>query len=205
MMNNDKTVRKPKQARSIGTKERILETALKLFCEKGYYRTTTNEIARVAGVSIGSLYSYFKDKDTIFMEILGDYNKLFISVHEESSEDIELFRTDKRAWLRRFIEDMIKVHEISKELNQEMKILSFSNPEVASIREKQLGLTRKITMDFFYQYKDEINVKDIEAAAIVSYNFITSTVDYVVFEKNEIERDRILEATVEAICKFLLD
>lgn len=205
MMNNDKTVRKPKQARSIGTKEKILETALKLFCEKGYYRTTTNEIARVAGVSIGSLYSYFKDKDTILMEILGDYNKLFIKVHEESSKDIELFRTDKRAWLRRFIEDMIKVHEISKELNQEMKILSFSNPEVASIREKQLGLTRKITMDFFYQYKDEINVKDIEAAAIVSYNFITSTVDYVVFEKNEIERDRILEATVEAICKFLLD
>ena len=69
-MEAEKAVRKPRQKRSIETKEKIVSAAYQLFCEKGYYNTTTNEIAQVANVSIGSLYSYFKDKDTIFLEIL---------------------------------------------------------------------------------------------------------------------------------------
>lgn len=204
-MEPNKTVRKPKQTRSINTKEKILEAALKLFCAKGYYKTTTNEIAKVADVSIGSLYSYFKDKDTIFMEILEDYNQLFIKVHDASIKNEDVYKSDKRAWLRQFIEGMIKVHEISKELNTEIKILSYSRPEVAAISEKHRELTRKMTLDYFYVCKEDIKVKDIEAAAIVSYNLISSIVDYIVFEKNEIERERILETTVESLYKFLME
>lgn len=69
----------PKQDRSIQNRDKILDAGLKLFSEKGYYDTTTNEIAKVAGVSIGSLYSYFKDKDAIFLNILDKYHRRFLS------------------------------------------------------------------------------------------------------------------------------
>ena len=39
-----------------------------IFCEKGYYKTNTDEIAKYAGVSIGAPYSYFEDKRQIFIE-----------------------------------------------------------------------------------------------------------------------------------------
>jgi AcrR family transcriptional regulator len=202
-MKQDKTLRKPQQARSVKTKEKILDAAFQLFCKKGYYNTTTNEIAKVANVSIGSLYSYFKDKDTIFFEILGRYNETFMRVQDELARNTDMYRSDKRVWLRHVIEDMIKVHEISKELNKEMKILCYSKPEVAEIMEKQREKTQRSVRDLFTIYKDDIKVKDIEAASIVFYNLLSSVVGQIVFGKNDIENERILQSGIEAAYKFL--
>ncbi|NJO78936.1 MAG: TetR/AcrR family transcriptional regulator [Cyanobacteria bacterium RM1_2_2] len=44
------------------TTEQILQTALSLFCEKGYHSTSIEEIARQAEISKGLLYHYFKSK-----------------------------------------------------------------------------------------------------------------------------------------------
>ena len=59
----------PAQARSRATIDAILTAATRLLFEIGYEKTTTNKIAEVAGVSIGSLYEYFPGKEAIFVEI----------------------------------------------------------------------------------------------------------------------------------------
>lgn len=61
-------IREPKQKRSIEKKQKIIDAGYKLFCEKGYQRTTTAEIAKAAGVSTGIVYSYFMDKKDILIE-----------------------------------------------------------------------------------------------------------------------------------------
>lgn len=66
-------VRKPVQNRSIEKLEKILNVGFELFCEKGYYGTNTIEIAKHAGISIGALYSYFKDKRDIFIAAFDQY------------------------------------------------------------------------------------------------------------------------------------
>lgn len=43
----------------------ILQAAVRLFSQKGYYITTVQQIARKAGVSTGLIYQYFGDKDDI--------------------------------------------------------------------------------------------------------------------------------------------
>ena len=45
----------PVQKRSIEKRKRILEAGFQLFCEKGYYKTNTIEIARHAKVSTGTV------------------------------------------------------------------------------------------------------------------------------------------------------
>ena len=62
-------LREPKQSRSIKMREKILDTAYDIFCKKGYFNTTTNEIAKTAQVSIGSVYFYFKDKEAILLAV----------------------------------------------------------------------------------------------------------------------------------------
>ena len=52
--------RVPTQKRSIEKREKIIKAGFDLFCEKGYYKTNTAEIAKYAGVSTGALYSYFE-------------------------------------------------------------------------------------------------------------------------------------------------
>jgi AcrR family transcriptional regulator len=58
------TRRRPVQARSKQTVERILDAAAHVFGDRGY-PATTNQVAERAGVSIGSLYQYFPDKDAL--------------------------------------------------------------------------------------------------------------------------------------------
>jgi AcrR family transcriptional regulator len=57
------TMRKqPQQARSRATTEAILQAAAHILGDRGWVGLTTNTVAEVAGVSIGSLYQYFPNK-----------------------------------------------------------------------------------------------------------------------------------------------
>lgn len=57
--------KQPRQSRSIATVDRIVDAAGRILLESGYERTTTHRIAHEAGVSPGSVYQYFADKDSI--------------------------------------------------------------------------------------------------------------------------------------------
>ena len=57
--------KRPVQDRSRETVGYVLEAAAQLFGELGYVGTTTNRVAERAGVSIGSVYQYFPNKDTL--------------------------------------------------------------------------------------------------------------------------------------------
>lgn len=50
----------------------IMDVAEHLFATKGYHNTSVSDIAREAEFGIGTLYKYFKDKDTLFEEIILD-------------------------------------------------------------------------------------------------------------------------------------
>ena len=52
----------PRQQRSRATVDVIVEAAARVLGRRGWARFTTNEIAAVAGVSVGSLYQYFPNK-----------------------------------------------------------------------------------------------------------------------------------------------
>lgn len=54
--------KQPQQARSRATIEAILQAAAHILGERGWEGLTTNEVAGMAGVSIGSLYQYFPHK-----------------------------------------------------------------------------------------------------------------------------------------------
>ncbi len=57
--------KRPRQRRSEETVARILDAAARIFDERGYRATTTNHVAEEAGVSVGSLYQYFPNKDAL--------------------------------------------------------------------------------------------------------------------------------------------
>jgi TetR/AcrR family transcriptional regulator len=51
-------------------REAILSVALRHFAEKGFNGTSINALAREAGISIGSLYSYFASKEDLFLSLV---------------------------------------------------------------------------------------------------------------------------------------
>jgi AcrR family transcriptional regulator len=61
--------RKPKQFRARQTVEAVLDAVTRVLKREGSGAVTTNRIAEVAGVSIGSVYQYFPDKRAIFLAL----------------------------------------------------------------------------------------------------------------------------------------
>jgi AcrR family transcriptional regulator len=61
--------RRPSQRRSQETVEAIVEAAAQVFERHGYAAGTTNRIAERAGVSIGTLYQYFSNKDEVLVAV----------------------------------------------------------------------------------------------------------------------------------------
>ena len=68
----------PQQDRVQKTIDHIVETAEKLFVDPGYERVSTNLIAKEAGISIGSLYRYFKNKEALLEYLMKKYNPVFV-------------------------------------------------------------------------------------------------------------------------------
>jgi AcrR family transcriptional regulator len=63
--------KKPVQKRSQVTVDAIIEAAARSFVREGYASATTNRIAEVAGVSVGSLYEYFPNKASLLLALIG--------------------------------------------------------------------------------------------------------------------------------------
>lgn len=51
-------------------KDRILESASKIFYEKGYNKTSVNDIVKNANISKGQFYTYFDSKEELFFDII---------------------------------------------------------------------------------------------------------------------------------------
>ncbi|MDO3646798.1 TetR/AcrR family transcriptional regulator [Nocardia mangyaensis] len=75
----DKQRKRPKQDRARETRTRILTVSAQLFGTRGISNTSTNRIAAEAGMSIGTLYRYFTDRDEIVKELT---DSLFLQVEE---------------------------------------------------------------------------------------------------------------------------
>jgi AcrR family transcriptional regulator len=62
--------KRPRQARSAATVDAILDAAARILVADGLAGLNTNAVARLAGVSVGSLYQYFPTKEAILLELL---------------------------------------------------------------------------------------------------------------------------------------
>ncbi|MCE9650523.1 MAG: TetR/AcrR family transcriptional regulator [Parvibaculum sp.] len=90
--------RQPKQSRARFTCDAILMATAQILETQGEAALTTNAIAERAGVSVGSLYQYFPNKDAILIEIACRETARFAAhVEEVSSREADADRATRLA------------------------------------------------------------------------------------------------------------
>lgn len=80
--------RRPSQERAQATVAAILGAAAEVIASEGYAAMTTNKVAARAGVSIGSLYQYFPNKQAILVSLLEEHLAHVHPVIESSLDEL---------------------------------------------------------------------------------------------------------------------
>ncbi|OEU67671.1 MAG: TetR family transcriptional regulator [Desulfobacterales bacterium PC51MH44] len=114
---------------------RILEAAVKVFAEKGFFQSTISQIAREAGVADGTIYLYFKNKDDILIQFFSYKTKqVFTRFREEvdkADNTIDKLRNLIRRHLKEFQNDrnvavvyQAETHQINRLAEEQIKEMS---------------------------------------------------------------------------------
>lgn len=95
-----------RRRRKVARPQELLEAALSLFVEKGFAATRAEEVARLAGVSKGTLYLYYPSKDELFKAVVRTYLGQFIVesadlVDQHEGPAAELLQDLAKTWWSR--------------------------------------------------------------------------------------------------------
>ncbi|WP_375452647.1 TetR/AcrR family transcriptional regulator [uncultured Devosia sp.] len=96
----------PRQERSRATVELIIEAGARVLGETGWAGFTTNKVAALAGVSIGSLYQYFPDKMSLTDAIRGRHLDDCLAVMRQTKAD----GLSAEHFAEKLVYDMIAAH-----------------------------------------------------------------------------------------------
>ena len=195
----------PKQARSRQTKEKIVQAAILLFEERGYERTTSNDIATAAGVSVGSFYVYFTDKRQLLLSIfdrLADelYKNIFDGLKAEHLFDAEL-RPRIRQAVANTILDKQKhsgLHRVISELV--LKDAEFAERRKAVMDRSVAKLQELISLASKAGLTWDI---DAEAASFVVQRVVFDLSQDYVIGNCEFDQDRAVDALTDMIYRFV--
>ena len=119
-MQVEKRVRKPRQARSRATVDAILEGAAQVLRTDGLEGLTTAKVAKRAGVSVGSMYQYFRDKGAL-LDAVADRHLHTLLAHRSRVLLRELDSEDIAVVIPTLIDDLLALHSFDPLLMRELR------------------------------------------------------------------------------------
>lgn len=120
------------------TKLKILKAGIELFSKKGYDATSVNEISKKAKLTKSLLYHHFKNKESILIQIMNDYNRQSKEIFDDVVKETNPANIDE-------------FH-----LNFHKTIYSFltKNSKIIKILLSEAFKNNEITFNLFYLFND---------------------------------------------------
>jgi AcrR family transcriptional regulator len=195
-----------RQGRSQATVDAILEAATRLFAAGGLEEVNTNQIAELAGVSIGSLYQYFPGKQAILGELIDRHSQQTIAALVAKLEELAApAARPLPAVLREVVAILLEADTIDLNLH---RVFLDTLPDAGRIEQRRgeiRGMTAAVRRLLLDRRGDELRVGDREVAAVVLVHALEAVTNAVVFEFPDRLRDPALVDEIAALAtRYLL-
>ena len=152
------------QQRSRLTVNALLEATARILIREGFDKASTNRIAEVAGVSVGSLYQYFPSKEALVAALIDRHRHETMQVVR--GELAEAMNLPVEPAVRKLIEVAVKAHRIDPRLH---RVLTEQIPRVGAL-EKVETFSREnyaLFRAYLERHRGEIRAADLELAAFM--------------------------------------
>src|SRR3954453_20346490 len=102
------------QERSRATVAALVEATARILVSEGFDKASTNRIAEVAGVSVGSLYQYFPTKEALVLAVVERHNRETMDVVAGVLDDLDSLPLEQA--VQRLVTIAIEAHRVDPKL-----------------------------------------------------------------------------------------
>jgi AcrR family transcriptional regulator len=192
---------RPRQARSRATVEVILDAAVRVFEKEGSEAATTAHIADVAGVSVGTLYQYFGNRDAI-LDALQDreFERATAMMERVLASATNL---GKRELARAVIEQLFALYHAAPALH---RLLAVEGLRVTPTERVQAFDARIIGMikTFLMSAALPLGRQRVDAAAFVVYQSVrASMLAYLIEAPAGVDQRALVDELTELVVGYL--
>ena len=183
------------QKRSHLTVNALLEATARILVREGFDKASTNRIAAVAGVSVGSLYQYFPSKEALVAALIDRHNQeVMRAVHGELAEAVNL---PIEQAVRKLVAVAVKAHRIDPELH---RVLAEQIPRVGRLEKVETFNRQNYALFKAYleSRRDEIRAVDLELAAFVCVTSIEALTHTAVLHQKLLSNEAMAALVDEA-------
>ena len=193
--------KRPRQERSKAMVQALIEATERVLAEDGFEGASTNRIAKAAGVSVGSLYQYFPNKEALFHAVMqrhleSQQRALADAVMQFAGRPLE-------EAVRSYIALLIDNHLEERGLNQAIlsQALSLGMEEVADAQRRVMLLVRT----WLVTQRDRIVPTDLDTAAFVLVTACESAAHaFALGHGFNTDRERVIEEVCALVLRYLL-
>ena len=150
--------RKAKQPRALETIDAILTAASQILKREGYAQASTDRIAKRAGVSVGTLYQYFADKDAVVEAV-------FVRESTTLGDRMAAFQPDPDRSLAENLAELISIGALNPDLDP---MLMHELAKISAFEGRMRDLHNSVVdaiVGFLDPYRDQVAVRDLHRAA----------------------------------------
>jgi len=184
------------------TVKRILDVALELFVEKGYYNTSIDAITGKAGLTKGALYTHFKSKRELVLKLIDEFDK---RIFDQLINNLDKVSGNAIEKLKYTMDYLAQIEQSRPLIAFQLKVTSDlrSDPEFEPILKPLFGKHKKILSDIYRQGAEEgIFRKDIVPELAGS---IFLAIGSGIFQQWASSADGVQGQYVETIQKMLIE
>ncbi len=195
--------RQPAQERSRLTVEAILQAAAQVFERHGYAAGTTNRIADRAGISVGSLYQYFPNKDAVLVALVEQHSQAGIRRVSPLLQSLVEDPPPIEGGLRELLDAMVDLHAQAPRLH---RVLSEECPRPAALRAQFESIYHGAVaaIEIWIGARPEVTVRDRRTAAELVVQVIESiTHRLVIHSRTDENTARYTNETVALLTRYL--
>jgi AcrR family transcriptional regulator len=188
------------QERSRATVDALVAATARILVREGFDKASTNRIAEVAGVSVGSLYQYFPSKEALVAAVIERHQQEIMQVVR--GELAEAANQPISQGVRTLVAVAVKAHRIDPKLH---RVLAEQIPRVGRL-EKAATFNREnyaLFSAYLESHRQEIRVADLGLAAFVCVTSIEALTHTAVLH-HEIVSNEATEALVDEATRLVV-
>jgi len=189
------------QERSRATVDALIEATARILVREGFDRASTNRIAEVAGVSVGSLYQYYPGKEALVAAVIDRHHEEIMRVVREALAEVASQPVKKA--VRRLVTAAIDAHRVDPRLH---RVLAEQIPRTGRL-ENVDAFNREahaLFMAYLESRRDELRVADPGMAAFVCVTSIEALTHNAVLHHSEKLSDEAVRTLVDEATRLVV-